>query len=656
MIEQLRNVLKADVTIKEIRQRLIHENKTATEKSELIIKEMPNYVIDIIQKADNALEGKLLLPGTDGIPKFVGNPPAWFNRMNDDNEFLWQLSRMEHWMYLVEAYSYTGKKRYALKVIEEFTDWNEQMGLTSDSNQVDYFAKPIDFFVSVHPMRILECGIRLYKTWPFIIEHLINTDLLDDDFLEMYLYSVYIQAKLIATHSPVFWPNADHNHYIMECLGLLTSSLMFPDFKESENWSELAFRELDRCSQKQLTKVGGQIEACPSYHNGCMFWFGMVMIIAKKYNFPISNAYVERFKKNLDFSMHSMRPTGKTYPLGDSHANNLAIMSAVFGYFALDDIYWLNHLASFLPIPEIQSVALSFVRYCLTPAQFNADMLTIHPLDKAQLLETELYNEEIGQAFIRSGWDKLAQGFALTCRSPVQNGHAHIDLLSFEYVALGKTIVTDPGILTYKDSEERKFLKSTAAHSTLMLNHKDFFEYINSWKYGPQKEGKLLDMTKSQKAVTVRGHHWSYEPTEIIRAVSLVENTFLVVYDRIASGDKDALVSRTYHLDYTDVFLQEKGVLAVSEDVSTLIIDSSSITAEIKKGILSDINDVTRPSKRVVFSNPLEEEYLTIIYPYNTKGFAPKINLAKKAKGHYSIKIDELIYTIEADENKFEVR
>lgn len=144
MIEQLKNVLKPDTTIEEIRQRLIHENKTAKEKSELIIKEMPDYVKDIIQKANNALEGKLLLPGTDGIPKFVGNPPAWFNRMNDDNEFLWQLNRMEHWMYLVEAYSYTGKKEYALKVIEEFKDWNEQIGLTPDSNRVDYLVKPID--------------------------------------------------------------------------------------------------------------------------------------------------------------------------------------------------------------------------------------------------------------------------------------------------------------------------------------------------------------------------------------------------------------------------------------------------------------------------------------------------------------------------------
>lgn len=654
MMKELNNVLKSGVTSAAIRQRLIRENKVAKEKAQVIINEMPDYVQDIIQKADQALEGKLLLPGTGGVPTFVGNPPAWFQRMNDDNEFLWQLSRMEHWMYLVEAYSYTGKKKYALKVLEEFKNWNQELGL----KEIDYFDKPIEFFVSVHPMRILECGIRLYKTWPFIIEHLIDTDLLDDDFLETYLFSVYVQAKLIATHSPVFWPDADHNHYIMECLGLLTTSLMFPEFKESQSWSQLAFRELDRCSQKQLTEVGGQIEACPSYHNGCMFWFGMVMIIAKKYEFSISDSYIERYMRNLDFSLHSMRPTGKTYPLGDSHANNLAIMSAVFGYFALDEMYWLNHLASFLPIDEIRSVALSFVRYCLTPSQFSSDMTTIHVLEEKQLLPTNLYNAEIGQAFVRSAWDRTAHGLAFTCRSPVQNGHAHIDLLSFEYVALGKNIIADPGILTYKDNEDRRFLKSSASHSTLMIDQKNFFEYINSWTFGPQKEGKLLDMVKSDRAVTVRGHHLSYDPTEIVRAISLVDNQFLLVYDRVLNGKAESQVSRTYHMDYTDVIRQERGILAMDSQVSTLIVDSANQGVELIDAILSDVNDVSRASKRVVFSNQLENEndYLTIIYPFKTKEGLPEISLAKNSEGNYMVTVNHVVYAIRMDENKLEVR
>lgn len=652
MLKQLKDVLKPDVTLAQIRERLLAENHEARKKAKLIKEEMPSYVTDIVLKADDALKGKLLLPGTGGVPKFVGNPPDWFQRMDGDNEFLWQLSRMEHWMYLVEAYSYTGDEAYARKVIAEFKHWNEAIGLLTE----DYFAKDIDFFVTVHPMRILECGIRLYKTWPFIIEHLIDSDLLDDEFLEAYVYSVYVQAKLIATHSPVFWPEADHNHYIMECLGLLTTSLMFSEFKESVSWSELAFRELERCSEKQLTTVGGQIEGCPSYHNGCMFWFGMVITIAKKYQFEISQSYITRYQKNLDFSLHSMRPTGKTYPLGDSHANNLAIMSAVFGYFSFEDMYWLNHLANFLPVSEIKEVALSFVRYCLTPEKFSADMTKIQPLPRQELLPTNLFNEEIGQGFIRSSWDQTAHGVALTCRSPVQNAHAHIDLLSFEYVALGKNIVSDPGILTYKDNEARKFLKSTSAHSTLMIDQRDFFEYINSWSYGPQKTGELLDLRTGPKAVTLSGHHLSYDPTEIIRAVSLVENTFLIVYDKIIKGQEGSTVSRIFHLDYTDVSANKEGVEALSETVNAVIVDSAMVNPTIEASILSDRNDVSRPSRRVIFNSGYEEEFVTIIYPYYANDSRPEITILKNNTGAYSVTIAEKVYELIVNENMLEIR
>lgn len=651
-MSQLRDILHPDVTISQVRERLKNNNKGTKEKIVIIKEEMPSYVEDILKKANQALKGELLLPGTEGVPKFVGTPPSWFNKMNDDNEFLWQLNRMEHWMYLAEAYAYTGEEKYVLKILDEFYDWNKQVKLF----QVDYFAKPIDFFVSVHPMRILECGIRLYKTWPFIIEYLIDTDLLTDDFLEEYIKSIYIQAKLIATHSPVFWPDADHNHYIMECLGLLTTSLMFPEFKESDDWRALALKELNRCSQNQLTEIGGQIEGCPSYHNGCMFWFGMVIVNAKKYGFEVSEEYKQLYKNNLDFSLHSMRPTGKTYPLGDSHANNLAIMSAVFGYFSFDDLYWLNHLASFLPISEIQEVAFSYVRYCLDPETFKREMGQIKAVSSERLLPTVLFNQDIGQAFIRTSWDKAAHAVAFTCQSPVQNAHSHIDLLSFEYIALGKNIICDPGIFTYRDDSTRKLLKSTASHSTLMINNQDLFEYINSWSYGPQEKGELLELIQDDLATTITGYHLCYSPTKVIRSLSLVENSFLLVYDKVIDREENSLVSRTFHMDYLDIVLEEDKVIALSDNINTLVIDSSGKDPQILEGILSDINDVSRESKRLVYETKDEEEFLTLIYPYEVLGDRPEVAIRKKTANEYEVKVNDSFYEVEIKENKLKIR
>ena len=140
--------------------------------------------------------------------------------------------------------------------------------------------------------------------------------------LEQYLGAVYTQTKILRKVSPLLWPKADHNHFLMECLGILTTALYFPELREAEEWKSFAIDGIERCCLAQLTEDGGQIEGCPSYHNGCMFWFGLAVVLAKRFHFKFSDQYMELFRRNLDYSIYSLRPTGKCVPVGDSHANN----------------------------------------------------------------------------------------------------------------------------------------------------------------------------------------------------------------------------------------------------------------------------------------------------------------------------------------------
>jgi len=67
----------------------------------------------------------------------------------------------------------------------------------------------------------------------------------------------------------------------MENLGLLRLACTFPEFQASRQWQTHALRELERCAMAQLTEDGGQIEGCPSYHNGCVYWFCFAWQIAR---------------------------------------------------------------------------------------------------------------------------------------------------------------------------------------------------------------------------------------------------------------------------------------------------------------------------------------------------------------------------------------
>ncbi|WP_339101664.1 heparinase II/III family protein [Candidatus Enterococcus clewellii] len=629
-------------TITRIKAR-ISQQTTQQARSTVISSKLPHLVSEVVEKAETALNGQLLLPGTGGKAKFVGNPPNWYARMNDDNEFLWQLNRMEHWLPLLEAYSYTGKVEYAEKVIVEFLDWHQKTQFLT----VDFSTQPLSYFNEVHPLRTLECGIRLYKTWPAIIKYLGDSPLLTEKIFEEYLLSVHKQTELLIAISPKLWPKADHNHYLMECLGIWTTALMFPEFKKSEEWKDFAYRELNRCSQAQLTQAGGQIEGCPSYHNGCMFWFSLVVILAKEAGITIAEDFQQRLHTNLNYSLHCMRPTGQTFPLGDSHSNNLSIMSGVYGYLAFDDPFWLRHMCSFLNREEIQKTAYQYIRYAEHPATFIATIEGLTELPEAKQLPLNLFNQELGQAFVRSNWTSLAQSYAFTCRSPIQNLHAHIDLLSFEYIALGKNIICDPGLYTYKNSAIRKEMKSTASHSTLMIDNKDFFEYISSWEYGVQKKGELTGLVKQAGTTFAHGYHLSYDPICVQRFLGLVDNRFLVVVDKVTTPDKGKIITRTFHLDYTDIEVRKDSVLGKDQMIDVKIVNYPDQQVNIRQGKLSDVNDCFRESRKVVYKGKyLEESYITVLYPYENKDEEPEISIYPISSENYHVKINQKKFEI----------
>ena len=85
----------------------------------------------------------------------------------------------------------------------------------------------------------------MYRTWPYIIHHLIDSGLIDEKFLEVYLRSVYEHARVLYLVTPILWPEADHNHYLMENNGLRYLSCMFPELRDAEVWKEHALHEME---------------------------------------------------------------------------------------------------------------------------------------------------------------------------------------------------------------------------------------------------------------------------------------------------------------------------------------------------------------------------------------------------------------------------
>lgn len=632
------DLVLSDEQIVELRKHFDTINSAKQSVIEGISQYYPSWLTEIEENAKTSFEDMARLPGSPEL-SFMGNPPSWLERRYDDNEYLWQMNRMNHWIWLIYEWAITKDEKYAEKVLEELKSWTQSVTIDDET-----FEKELSYFSTCTPLRALELGIRLYKTWPLIVEYMSDSKALSDDYLRLYANSVYKQACLIYKVSPQLWPKANHNHYVMELLGLLTTALYFPVFEESETWRQFAIKELERCAKTQLTQEGGQIEGCPMYHDGCMFWFGIPLVFAKQFNFGISQEYKDLFIKGLKYSLYSLRPTGESVPVGDSHAGQRAVITALYQIAIFKETSLLQAFLVYMPKAKILEIAKEFIWRFDNPEFVLNELINAKP--QLPKVSTVFYNSVLSQAMIRSNWTTDALSFHMICKSPVQNNHAHIDLNTFDFTAYNKVIISDPGLFTYRECPERKYIKSTRAHSTITVDDKNQFEYIKSFGYGPQKEGKLLGVKEEERYKGSTGYHINYEPVTHLRHVILVDGKFLIVADKL-QGCNNSLITRNFHFDYTNVCLKDNKVLASNPKVSTWLCSYPNYEFSFEKGMISDHNDTFRPSV-MVKTNAIETgqvSYVSVLLPFKQE---------EKNITDLSIsKIDNTTYEILVENNKY---
>lgn len=634
---ELSQILSVNLTAEELLEQVKEEQHkifasrgiTNEERGQFIKSTMPQCEEEILKIANYALDGRVKLPGTGGKYAFAGNPPDWFNKSFKDEEFLWQLNRMDHWLHLLYSYSMTGEEAYAKKVIQECEDWiqrQERPALVKDKEQA---RKSFYDLVDINAWRLLDVGIRLHKSWPLILEYLLFTPYMTPEFFESYLCSLHEQAELLAELAPMFFPKADHNHYVMENLGLLWVAGRFPQMKNAKAWKEQAISELERCMEAQMMKDGGHIEGCPMYHNGCIYWFALGALFGQDFGFQFSKGYMERLKKGLEYSMHTFRPSGTIVPYGDSKTNEEAIVGAFYGYLIFGRLDYMNTLLSLTS----KEVILTTIKTHMWHARNLESLMALLDDPESQgagdFTSTVSWQRDLDQAMMRTDWSKEAISLHFACHTPIHAGHSHIDPCSFDLTALGKPLVVDPGVFTYRNIPERKLFKSAKYHNTLTINDEEPFEYIDTWEYGPQEEGHILYVSEDPNNLYTIGEHDNYKPARHQRLIAIVDQEFVIVLDSVKGlVDKDR-VQLYYHLDAlkAEVGLNGRDLHTHNEEVDVLLATTANLHGEILDGYISDIYDIKRPSLRIRYEDEGREEkrcFGTVILPYR-KGTVPEI-------------------------------
>lgn len=626
--EVLECALSPEELLARVNVRMGPERRALGKKAALLRARFPAQVDKALEKAGLALQDMVVLPGTMGKPYFAGDPPRWYANPVNDNEYTWQLNRMGHWETLLWAYALTQDDRYAGKVVSELLDWIENCPRPKLVPQ---------HYNAVNPWRSLEVGIRMFRSWPAILAHLAGTRFLTPGLMERLAVSLYEHGQVLAEISPAHFPHADHNHYVMEMLGLLVLSCILSEIKEADEWRALAMRDLERCAVAQITEGGGQVEGCPGYHGVCVHLFMLSILVARKYGLAFSDAYLQRVRRLLDYSVQSFRPSGTMVPWGDSSPTDGAVFGAIEAYAALQAEEPLRITTSLAGKP-------SAVRYVLDNFPHIPDpqktLAFIDSLDSGfKPLPLVSWQKELGQVLMRTDWTAKALSVFFACRTPVYGGHSHIDPLGFDLTALGKPLIVDPGAFCYREDEDRRLFKSAAWHSTLLINDQDPFRYISSWRYGRQEEGTILNVWQRDGLVAAEAMHRNYEPAICRRVLALVEGRFVLILDQVTAVAPNASVQLYYHLDSLCVASDCAANCAfTSGDTANIALFATpNLSARLLPGRVAERTDVAHDSTRVRFEDSsqgqTERAYATVIVPYGASTERPEVTSLSIAGG-----------------------
>lgn len=535
-----------------------------------------------IRTADNAL--KHIFVGQSAYPPyFCGDDINWGTRPVPDNEWVWQLNRMNFWNDMARAYWHTGDEKYAREWCTQLIDWT-----VKNPNDKEHS----------YAWRSIETGIRGNR-WSALFQYFLDSPHFTPEVMVAFLNSCYYHAECLMTQY-----RTKSNWGLMEAEGLAFIAITFPEMKNSEYWLTEAVRRLNNEIDLQVYPDGQQRELAMGYHLGCIDWFirtyDLALMNGKTDFFPPS--YVEKVQKMCDVPMKLSHPDGTFAQFGDAWAGRPGQLSKRF-------LEWAN-------------------RYNREDFRFLASdgKEGRRPDSTAYALPySGLYS-------MRSSWEKDAICLVLKC-GPDGGGHSQPDNGTFELSAGGRNLMPDAGSYIYSgDPVNRNWFRQTRIHQTVTLNGQ------NS-KYAPRqllwKPGKTDDLLVVENK--------SYDNLTHRRSVFFVDKRYFVVVDE-AIGSAAGDVDLHFQLAPGKAIFDQSALKATSDfpegwNVVVETIAQNGLKMEEEEGQVSFLytKKEPRPAFRYRISKTADQanvRFITLVVPYVKE--IPKINITVVGKADTS--------------------
>jgi Heparinase II/III-like protein/Heparinase II/III N-terminus len=476
----------------------------------------------LIASADTAVAGRLdlmgsgLIPITDGTGEIDwhkdyksghGWPFAYFHDLdasdltrNSDVRFPWELSRLQWLLPVVQAWRLTGDSRYPLfarKIIDEWMTRNP-------------YAWGINWACTMEP------AMRAF-TWCWIYTHLAEAPgWQDDGFRVRVLRALYLHLAFVRRFIEI--TDVNGNHMTADAAALVVGGTFFGGGRP-KRWMATGWRLLEREIVRQVYADGVNFEGSIAYHRLVTELFHVAGAAWEGSGGRVPVIYRDRLLRMADYTEAYTRPDGLAPMIGDN-----------------DD-------ARVLPLGD-QPAADHRYLPPLIRRRWAADASTTGwEENAAECLwwwgaapsDGSARRPHISRRFTDGGVCVLRsdQDYVFFACAPLglagRGGHSHNDLLSFEAVLDGCSLVVDAGCYVYTaDMVERNRLRSTAVHNTPQIDDEEINRFIspsNLWFLHHDAYPVIHEWEDSHERTRVIAAHTGYQrlsdPVTVTRTLEL---------------------------------------------------------------------------------------------------------------------------------------
>ena len=471
-----------------------------------------------------------------------------------------------------------------------------------------------------HP---LTAAIRIFSWAPAFVGFLDAAEWPADEKLAM-VKSFHQHGSYIREHHA-----ANGNHALMQMRALILIALLFPEFRESGDWLRYALERFPPMVAENVYPDGVQFEGSPAYHMWVMRdLFGIIPLL-RRGGLEVPAGITGPLEKMFEVLMHLITPDMDLPTIGDTVSSK----GSANREFNLGNI--------------MATGALLFQRTdfrYLAPPRFPLEYLwNFGPTELASYralvpekpAKATTYFPTGGYMISREGWDDPA-GKYLAMRAGVGlGGHCHSDALTIVACAFGKELVVDSGKGIYEWTPERKYLVSTRAHNTVVVDGQDQHTRNFHWGPSPSAPCHIWDFRSNDRYDFFFASHYGYarfdDPVIHTRKVLFVKNRYWLIIDLLhaKSYHKHDLY---FHLPVGEVCANAdlSQIRTAAEEGNILIFraEDEALQTSIEESLVYNHGDFhANPAVKYSQSKSGPVRFVTVLAPF--KNQPPKLSVKK---------------------------